>query len=129
MNRIERVGSRSGIEQWRLTSNGMDILMLPMDAAPVVTFVVVVRVGSRNEAPGNTGSAHLLEHLLFNRSTESFGRETGRTIQEVLYEAGGDFSTSNMTTWCDRITMYDTLPADHLASAPSIGRAQLPRKW
>src|SRR5262245_19641973 len=83
---VELVKSRGGIEQYRLRSNGMDILLLPNDAAPVVTFLVVVRVGSRNEAPGNTGSAHLLEHLLFNKSTENYGRAAGRTIQEVLYE-------------------------------------------
>ena len=126
---IEFVKARGGIEQYRLKSNGMDILLVPSDAAPVVTFLVVVRVGSRNEAPGSTGSAHLLEHMLFNKSTESYGRKgsTGRTIQEVLYEAGGDFSTSNMTTWCDRITMYDTLPSDQLETTMKINADRLRR--
>src|SRR5437867_9316425 len=124
---VELVRSRGAIEQWRLVSNGMDILLLPSQSAPVVTFVVVVRVGSRNEAPGSTGSAHLLEHLLFNKSTESFGRGSDRTIQEVLYEAGGDFATSNMTTWCDRITMYDTLPSEHLETSMKINADRLRR--
>lgn len=123
------VKSRGPIEQYRLKSNGMDILLVKSDAAPVITFLIVVRVGSRNEAPGNTGSAHLLEHMLFNKSTENFGKKSpgGKTIQEVLYEAGGDFSTSNMTTWCDRITMYDTLPADQLATTMKINADRLRR--
>jgi zinc protease len=49
----------------------------------VFTFMVVYHVGSRNEAPGNTGSAHLLEHMIFNKSTENFGKARGRpTFQD-----------------------------------------------
>lgn len=124
---VQFVKAREGIEQYRLKANGMDILLVPSSAAPVVTFLVVVRVGSRNEAPGNTGSAHLLEHLLFNKSTQNFGRAKGKTIQQVLYEAGGDFSTSNMTTWDDRITMYDTLPKDRLETTMKINADRLRR--
>jgi len=124
---VQFVKAREGIEQYRLKSNGMDILLVPSSAAPVVTFLIVVRVGSRNEAPGNTGSAHLLEHMLFNKSTQNFGRAKGKTIQQVLYEAGGDFSTSNMTTWDDRITMYDTLPADRLETTMKINADRLRR--
>ena len=105
--------------QYRLKSNGMTILVVPDHTAPVFTFEVVYHVGSRNEAPGNTGSAHLLEHLLFNRSTENYGKARGhRSIQEALFEAGADFSSSNMTTWYDRMTGYSTLPADQLRSTP-----------
>ena len=124
---VQFVKAREGIEQYRLKSNGMDILLVPSSAAPVVTFLVVVRVGSRNEAPGNTGSAHLLEHMLFNKSTQNFGHAKGKTIQQVLYEAGGDFSTSNMTTWDDRITMYDTLPKDRLETTMKINADRLRR--
>jgi zinc protease len=107
----------------------MKILMSPNHAAPVITFEVVYHVGSRNEAPGNTGSAHLLEHMLFNKSTKNFGKANKKkTFQEVLYEAGADYSTSNMTTWNDRMTGYSTLPADKLElamkiEADRIGRA------
>jgi zinc protease len=89
---IEQLDSRGGITEYRLRSNGMKILLSPNHAAPVITFMVVYHVGSRNEAPGNTGSAHLLEHLLFNKSTRNFGKANGRpTFQEVLAEAGADF--------------------------------------
>ncbi len=118
---VERVDSLGGITQYRLRSNGMKILLSPNHAAPVITFLVVYHVGSRNEAPGNTGSAHLLEHMLFNKSTKNFGRANGhKTFQEVLYEAGADYSSTNMTTWYDRMTGYSTLPSERLDLAMRI---------
>ena len=118
---VERVDSLAGITQYRLKSNGMTILVSPNRAAPVFTFLVVYHVGSRNEAPGNTGSAHLLEHLLFNKSTENFGRAKGhRTFQDVLYEAGAEAGGTNMTTWYDRMTGFSTLPSDRLSLAMRI---------
>jgi zinc protease len=125
---VERVETFGGITQYRLQSNGMPILLVPNHASPVFTFMVVYHVGSRNEAPGNTGSAHLLEHMIFNKSTEHFGRAKGhRTFQEVLYEAGADFSSTNMTTWYDRMNGYSTLPADKLELAMKIEADRLGR--
>jgi zinc protease len=125
---VEWVDSLGGIDQYQLRSNGMKILLVPNHAAPVITFMVVYHVGSRNEAPGNTGSAHLLEHMLFNKSTENFGRAKGhKTFQEVLFEAGADGSTTNMTTWYDRMNGYSTLPADKLDLAMRIEADRLGR--
>jgi zinc protease len=125
---VEWVDSLGGISQYRLKSNGMTILLKRNDAAPVITFEVVYHVGSRNEAPGNTGSAHLLEHLLFNKSTQNFGRAHGhKTFQEVLYAAGCDYSSTNMTTWNDRMNGYSTLPADKLELAMKIEADRLGR--
>jgi zinc protease len=125
---VEWVDSLGGISQYRLRSNGMTILLSQNPAAPVITFQVVYHVGSRNEAPGNTGSAHLLEHLLFNKSTQNFGRANGhKTFQEVLYEAGCDYSSTNMTTWYDRMKGYSTLPADKLELAMKIEADRLGR--
>src|SRR3954470_19197362 len=91
---VEHVESFRGVTQYRLKSNAMTILLVPNHASPVFTFMVVYHVGSRNEAPGNTGSAHLLEHMIFNKSTENFGRAHGhKSFQETLYEAGADFSS------------------------------------
>lgn len=126
---VEFIESVGGISQYRLKSNDMTILLSQNQAAPVITFMVVYHVGSRNESPGNTGSAHLLEHMIFNKSTENFGRAKGhRTFQEVLYEAGADFGSTNMTTWFDRMNGYSTLPSDKLElvmkiEADRLGRA------
>ncbi|HMI31843.1 MAG TPA: pitrilysin family protein, partial [Candidatus Limnocylindrales bacterium] len=125
---VEWIDSLGGISQYRLKSNGMTILLKRNDAAPVITFEVVYHVGSRNEAPGNTGSAHLLEHLLFNKSTKNFGRALGhKTFQELLFQAGCDYSSTNMTTWYDRMNGYSTLPADKLDLAMKIEADRLGR--
>ena len=125
---VEKVDSFRGIDQYKLESNDMTILLVPDSTSPVFTFMVVYHVGSRNEAPGNTGSAHLLEHMIFNKSTENFGRAKGhKTFQEVLYEAGADFSSTNMTTWYDRMNGYSTLPSDKLELAMKIEADRLGR--
>jgi len=125
---VEHVETFRGISQYRLRSNGMTIVLVPDRNSPVFTFMVVYHVGSRNEAPGNTGSAHLLEHMIFNKSTENFGKARGRpTFQEVLYEAGADYTSSNMTTWNDRMTGYSTLPADKLELAMRIEADRMQR--
>ncbi|HET8772818.1 MAG TPA: pitrilysin family protein [Thermoanaerobaculia bacterium] len=125
---VEKVDSFRGIDQYRLKSNGMTILLVPDHTSPVFTFMVVYHVGSRNEAPGNTGSAHLLEHMIFNKSTENFGKAKGhKTFQETLYEAGADFASTNMTTWYDRMNGYSTLPTDKLELAMRIEADRLNR--
>lgn len=125
---VELVESYRGLTQYRLKSNGMTILLAQDRSSPVFTFMVVYKVGSRNEAPGNTGSAHLLEHMIFNKSTENFGRARGhKTFQEVLYEAGADAGSSNMTTWYDRMNGYSTLPSDKLELAMRIEADRLGR--
>ncbi|MBV8516963.1 MAG: insulinase family protein [Acidobacteria bacterium] len=125
---VEQLDTYKGVTQYRLKSNQMTLLLVPDHTSPVFTFMVVYHVGSRNEAPGNTGSAHLLEHMIFNKSTEHFGRAKGhKTFQEVLYEAGADFSSTNMTTWYDRMNGYSTLPSDKLELAMQIEADRLGR--
>jgi zinc protease len=125
---VEHVETFRGVAQYRLKSNGMTILLVPNRASPVVAFMVVYHVGSRNEAPGNTGSAHLLEHMIFNKSTENFGRANGhKTFQEVLHEVGADPGSSNMTTGYDRMNGYSTVPADKLELAMKIEADRLAR--
>ena len=48
--------------------NGLQVLLLPDAAKPVVTVNITYRVGSRHEGLGETGAAHLLEHMLFKPS-------------------------------------------------------------
>lgn len=63
---------RSGLElpvREVVLDNGMRFFLLPRPGAPTVAFVVQYRVGGVDEAPGTTGLAHLLEHLLFKGTT------------------------------------------------------------
>lgn len=53
----------------RTLDNGLRLLVLRREGAPTVSFVAQFGVGSVNEALGNTGIAHLLEHMLFKGTT------------------------------------------------------------
>ncbi len=53
-------------------SNGLREILLENHKAPLVTFQVWYRVGSRNEARGKTGLSHMLDHMMF-KGTEKVG--------------------------------------------------------
>ncbi len=102
-----------GITEYRLNSNELKVLLVPRREAPVVAFMVVYHVGSRNEAVGHTGSTHLLEHLLF-KGTPTFNKNAGTQIASVLQRQGALF---NADTWNDRTRYYEMLPSDQLELA------------
>ncbi|MGD0919050.1 MAG: insulinase family protein, partial [Thermodesulfobacteriota bacterium] len=52
--------------------NGLKVILLEDHKAPLVTFQVWYRVGSRNEAWGKTGLSHMLEHMMF-KGTQKVG--------------------------------------------------------
>ena len=79
------VKSLAGIDEYRLDSNGLDVLLMPDHSAPVVTFMVTYRVGSRNEVTGTTGATHLLEHLMF-KGSDALQRRQGQQRQAVPRE-------------------------------------------
>ena len=64
-------------------ANGMRWLVLPRTGAPTVSFMVKFRVGAVNEVRGQTGIAHLLEHLLF-KGTETLGTRNA-TAERALF--------------------------------------------
>ncbi|NOT61850.1 MAG: insulinase family protein [Acidobacteria bacterium] len=108
-----KVTSYEGITEYTLDSNGLKVLLMPQTTAPVVTFMVVYRVGSRNEAVGHTGSTHLLEHMLF-KGTPSYNKRNGQQIAAVLQRQGAAF---NADTWYDRTRYFEMLPSDQLELA------------
>src|ERR1700722_3946761 len=90
--------------------NGLKVVFVPQAAAPVATVLIVYRIGSRNEAVGYTGSAHLLEHMLFKGTPEN-NRRLGRAFPDIMNEIGAD---KNATTWIDRTNYFETVPAGYL---------------
>ncbi len=109
------VQADGGIQEYKL-SNGLKVLLVENHSAPVATVLVVYKVGSRNEAVGYTGSTHFLEHMLF-RGTPKFNKSKGTLIAQVLSKEGANF---NATTWLDRTTYYETVPAEKLDLALEI---------
>lgn len=62
---ITQLASVEGITEYVLEDNGLRILLFPDASKPTITVNVTYLVGSRHEAYGETGMAHLLEHLVF----------------------------------------------------------------
>lgn len=89
---IERVTSVEGIDEYRL-ANGLQLLLVPDDSKPTTTVNLTYRVGSRHENYGETGMAHLLEHLLFK------GTPKHPKVWAEFTQRGLD---ANGSTWLDR---------------------------
>ena len=84
---IERVAALGAVVEYRLKSNGLKILLVENHAAPVVTSLIVYRVGSRNEAVGYTGSTHFLEHMMF-KGTKDRHPSKGNGIDDLPNRPG-----------------------------------------
>ena len=108
-----KITEYEGITEYRLDDNDLKVVLVPQRAAPVVAFMVVYRVGSRNEAVGHTGSTHLLEHMLF-KGTPTYNKKNGNQVAAVLQKQGAVF---NADTWFDRTRYYEMLPNDQLELA------------
>jgi zinc protease len=109
---VEFVAEEEGVREFRL-ANGLKLLLVENRVAPVATFLVLYRVGSRNEAVGHTGATHLLEHMLF-KGTPTFNKGSRTQIAATLQRIGADF---NATTWYDRTNYFETVPSDTLEVA------------
>ncbi|MEX0979872.1 MAG: pitrilysin family protein [Gemmatimonadota bacterium] len=90
--------------------NGMRFLILPRDGAPTVSFVVHVAVGGVNEVLGSTGTAHLLEHMLFKGTTTVGTRDPA--AEERLF-ARMDAAHDTLLGELAR-PQHDSLRAEHL---------------
>ncbi|MDN3724157.1 pitrilysin family protein [Aequorivita sp. SDUM287046] len=115
-SKFKKVQELEGVEEFLYTPNGMKILLVQDNAAPVVTVQMVYMVGSKHEVPGNTGSTHLLEHLMF-KGTEKFNKKKGTSIDAELTRYGAQM---NATTWNDRTNYYETIPSDKIELAIEI---------
>ncbi|HEY9871780.1 MAG TPA: pitrilysin family protein, partial [Candidatus Obscuribacterales bacterium] len=110
---IERraADKRSGIVEYRLKSNGLSILLAERHSAPVVTVMMLYKVGSRNEATGYTGATHFLEHMMF-KGSKNFDPARGTGIDDVLKPIGG---INNATTFFDRTSYFEVVPSKDLS--------------
>ena len=90
-----------GISEYQL-DNGLTVLLMPDASRPTSTINVTYKVGSRHESIGETGMAHLLEHMVF------YGTPDHQDIKAEISERGG---VANGTTWYDRTNYFQTLPA------------------
>ena len=93
---LTRVQSVEGVTEYKL-ANGLQLLLIPDDSKPTTTVNMTYRVGSRHENYGETGMAHLLEHLLF-KGTPKHRNLLGEFTKRGL--------AANGTTWLDRTNYF-----------------------
>ncbi len=97
----QKFASVEGITEYRL-ANGLRVLLFPDMSKPTVTVNVTYLVGSRHENYGETGMAHLLEHLLFKGTPKIPG------LDKQFNQRG---MRSNGTTWLDRTNYFELFQA------------------
>ena len=90
--------------------NGLTVLLREAHSAPVISWWLAYRVGSRNEPTGATGISHWVEHMMF-KGTEQF--PVG-VLDREIDRAGGQW---NAFTSMDATKYFETLPADKIAVA------------
>ena len=96
-----KLSSVEGITEYTLP-NGLRVLLAPDASKPTTTVNITYLVGSRHENYGETGMAHLLEHMVFK------GTKTSGNLMEEMGKRGMDF---NGTTFMDRTNYYETFTA------------------
>jgi len=98
---ISKIASVEGITHYRM-SNGLEVLLAPDPSKPQVVVNITYLVGSRHENYGETGMAHLLEHMLFK------GTKKHPKITEEFTRRGAQW---NASTWNDRTNFYEVFTA------------------
>jgi zinc protease len=98
---VQKVTSVEGITEYAYP-NGLHVLLFPDTSKPKVTVNITYLVGSRQEGYGETGMAHLLEHLMFRET------KTRTNIKKELTDHGAQMNGS--TAW-DRTNYFETMTA------------------
>lgn len=99
---LKPVTQVEGITEYRLP-NGLQVLIAPDNSKPTTTVNLTYRVGSRHENYGETGMAHLLEHLLFK------GTPRHPTVWAEFNKRG---LRANGSTWLDRTNYFASFAAN-----------------
>ncbi len=100
--RVMQLSSIEGITEYRL-ANGLQVLLVPDASKASTTVNLTYRVGSRHENYGETGMAHLLEHLIFK------GTPSLRNVQAELGKRGLRYTGSTST---DRTNYFASFTAN-----------------
>lgn len=87
--------------------NGLTVILLEDHAVPMVSYHTWYRVGSRDESPGVTGAAHMLEHMMFKGAK----KYDGKSFDRIFHENG---IVNNAFTTNDYTGFYENLPSSKL---------------
>jgi zinc protease len=101
-DKFKKVTEVEGISEYNL-DNGLRVLLFPDQTKETVTVNVTYHVGSKHENYGETGMAHLLEHLVFKGSPKH---------KDIPAELSSHGARPNGTTWTDRTNYFETFLAN-----------------
>ncbi|MEY3784020.1 MAG: hypothetical protein RLZZ230_342, partial [Candidatus Parcubacteria bacterium] len=112
------IQTAGGVEEYELESNHLRVLYLNRPDTGVITTNITYKVGARDEERGETGVAHMLEHMLFKPTTFDIkkGIEAGSAMQ-FERDTG---CILNANTWKDRTTYYFSYPKQYCSEALTI---------
>ena len=114
---FSHVKSVAGIEEYVLKSNGLRVLYCHRPETGVVTTNITYLVGSKDEARGETGVAHMLEHMLFKTTESDVAAGVDSSAMKFERETG---CILNANTWKDRTTYYFSFPKEQFSRVVRI---------
>jgi zinc protease len=113
-SKFKHIKTVGDISEYELKSNGLRILYKNIPGTGVVTTNLTYLVGSRDEQAGETGVAHMLEHMLFKPTKFDLKNKTDAGAMKFEREVG---PVLNANTWCDRTTYYFSYGKEHFVRA------------
>ena len=116
---FKHVKTAAGISEFILKRNGLRVLHLERKDTGVITTNITYLVGSRDEARGETGSAHMLEHMLFKPTIFDIKNDSDTDSASMEFERDTG-CIINANTWKDRTTYYFSYPREYFHRALQI---------
>jgi zinc protease len=112
--------------------NGLQVIVLPSRRAPIVTQVLVYKVGSADETYGQTGIAHFLEHMMFKGTATlapgEFSRIVSRNGGRENAFTDFDITGYHQTIAADRLEMVMRMEADRMANLRIVDKELTPER-
>lgn len=115
--------SQEDFFEYEHKKNGLRVIFHRIPDTKVMTANIVYRVGSKHELPGQTGLAHMLEHMVFKPTKSDLEKKLGQSsIMELERNTG---AVINASTWKDRTNYYCTAAVSFLPQILSIQADQM----
>lgn len=116
-NKFKHIKTVGEISEYLLKSNGLRVLHQNIEGTGVVTTNLTYLVGSRDEQAGETGVAHMLEHMLFKPTKFDLKNKSDAGAMKFEREVG---PILNANTWCDRTTYFFSYGKEHFSRAVQL---------
>ena len=116
-NKFNHLKTVKDITEFELKKNGLKVLYKHIPDTGVVTTNITYLVGARDEARGETGVAHMLEHMLFKPTKTELANKEDSGAMRFEREVG---CVLNANTWKDRTTYYFSYGKEHFSRALAI---------